>query len=124
MFPADFKLPMVAPEDLGVEVARLLTEPAENTQLLHVEGPERYSPADVATAFATALGNPVRAEVVPREQWEQVFKSFGFSAAAAESYARMTAVTLDEQYERVTDPARGKTSLTAYIARLVGATAL
>lgn len=119
MFPADFELPMVAPADVGEVAARLLTEPVASAGLHHVEGPRRYTPADVAAAFAEALRKPVRVEVAPRETWRQVFEGLGFSAAAAESYARMTAVTVDEKYQVPGVPVRGKTSLSDYVAQLV-----
>jgi hypothetical protein len=73
----------------------------------------------VAAAFAEALRKPVRVEVAPRETWRQVFEGLGFSAAAAESYARMTAVTVDEKYQVPGAPVRGKTSLSDYVGQLV-----
>ena len=44
---------------------------------MELEGPRRVSPNDLAAAFAAALGNPVRANVVPRETWEELFRSQG-----------------------------------------------
>jgi len=35
------------------------------------------SPNTLAAAFANALATPVRAEVVPREQWESIFRAQG-----------------------------------------------
>jgi uncharacterized protein YbjT (DUF2867 family) len=119
LFPAAFKLPMVAPEDLGRVAARLLTEPAERAGLHHVEGPERYSPSDVAAAFAKALSRPVQVLTVPREDWGKTFLSIGFSEPAAEAYARMTEVTLDEPYVMSDTPERGTVSLDRYITELV-----
>lgn len=117
-FPADFELPMVAPADLGQIAARLLTEPAERRGLHHVEGPERYAPSDVAAAFARALARPVELVTVPREDWKKTFENMGFSEPAAESYTRMTAITV-EQCEMPDRPERGKISLERYIADLV-----
>ena len=114
-FPADFKLPMVAPVDLGKAAARRLTEPVEAAGTYHVEGPSRYSAQDVADAFAAALKRPVEVDVVPRAQWEAAFKAIGFSAAAAHSYARMTAATLDEHYEMPGEPERGIVTLQAFV---------
>jgi hypothetical protein len=37
----------------------------------------RVSPNDLARAFATVLERPVRVETVPRESWEQIFRSQG-----------------------------------------------
>lgn len=119
MLPADLRLPMVAPEDVGEVAARLLTEPLERTGVYHVEGPERHTAAEVAAAFAAALGKPVKAAPVPREAWEETFKGLGFSDAAAKSYAGMTALTVSEP-QTPDQPVRGSTSLQAYISNLVG----
>jgi hypothetical protein len=71
--------------------------------LFYVEGPEAYSPTDVAAAFAEALKRPVEVDVAPREHWLQTFESMGFSPSAARSYANMTAVTV-ERCERPKKP--------------------
>jgi uncharacterized protein YbjT (DUF2867 family) len=118
-FPADFQMPMVAPRDLGEAAARLLLEPVGQTGIHYVEGPRRYSCADVARAFAEALGRDVRLVSTPRERWVEAYRQLGFSEAAAKAYARMTAATLDEP-EEPERPERGKISLENYIAALVG----
>ncbi|WP_431099313.1 NmrA family NAD(P)-binding protein [Polaromonas aquatica] len=118
MFPQDFKLPMVAPQDLGELAARLMTEPAEKTGLFYAEGPEPYTPGDVAAAFSEALNKSVAVRVIPREKWEEAFKAMGFSTAAAKSYAAMTALTRDHPYFDDA-PVRGRTSLRAYVRALV-----
>lgn len=118
MFPQDFRLPMVAPQDLGELAARLMTEPAEKAGLFYAEGPEPYTPGDVAAAFSEALSKPVSVRVVPREKWEEAFKAMGFSPAAAKSYAAMTALTRDHPYFDDA-PVRGRTSLRAYVQALV-----
>jgi uncharacterized protein YbjT (DUF2867 family) len=114
-FPVDFRLPMVAPQDLGQFAAQLLVEPSVRTGLQYFEGPERYSPNDVAAGFAAALGRPVRAVSVPRAEWEASFESLGFSKPAAFSFARMTAFTVDEQCPLPDAPTRGTTSLQEYL---------
>jgi uncharacterized protein YbjT (DUF2867 family) len=116
MFDADFELPMVAPEDLGRHAAALMTDDRTGTFL--VEGPRRYSPQDVAEAFAKALARPVRVETIPRDRWVATFEAAGFSDAAAESYARMTGATVDAP-DWPDDVIRGETRLEDYIARLV-----
>ncbi|MBE7157865.1 MAG: NmrA family NAD(P)-binding protein [Rhodospirillales bacterium] len=118
-YPPDFKLPMVAPEDIGQLAARLLTEPAERTGLYFIEGPGRYSPTDVATAFAATLGTPVEAAETPRGQWRQALRAMGFAEPAAESFAKMTAATLEGASQWPEDPVRGETTLTEYIQAMV-----
>jgi uncharacterized protein YbjT (DUF2867 family) len=120
MYPADLRLPMVSPDDLGRVAARLLTDTASLSGPVHVEGPQRYSPADVAEAFARALQRPVEVAVTPRDGWEEAYRKMGFSKAAARSYARMTAITADRDYDNLVDPVRGAISLQDHVARLVG----
>jgi uncharacterized protein YbjT (DUF2867 family) len=120
MLPADLKLPMAAPQDLGRAAARRLQEPAEDQSISQVEGPERYSACDVAGAFAKALSRPVELVVTPREKWVEAYRAQGFSQAAAQSYARMTAVSVDSGFEAPTSAERGQISLETYIRALVG----
>jgi uncharacterized protein YbjT (DUF2867 family) len=117
LLPADLAIPMVAPVDIGRVAARLLMEPADRTGLTYVEGPSRYCAADVAEAFGNALGRQVEPQVVPRDQWEQSFRSLNFSAAAARSYARMTGATVDG-LELPSHSVRGTVTLRDYILAL------
>jgi uncharacterized protein YbjT (DUF2867 family) len=75
--PADKPFPMVATQDVGRQAAALLREDWSGTRVVELEGPARISPNDIARAFATVLGRPVRVETVPRESWEQIFRSQG-----------------------------------------------
>jgi uncharacterized protein YbjT (DUF2867 family) len=120
-FPADLALPMVAPQDLGEAAMRRLLEPASDTGLRYIEGPDRYSPRDVANAFSDALGMTVEIETIPREAWEETFAQFGFSNVAARSYACMTGTVVDGETERPDDPERGTTTLREYIRSTVEA---
>ena len=113
-------IPMVAaPADVGVAVADLLTRPEPATGLHFVEGPGRYSPADVARAFAAALGRPVDVTVTPREGWVAAFRGMGFSPEAAESYAGMTALATNGEIELPDAPTRGSTTLQDYVEAMV-----
>lgn len=119
MYPADLPLPMAAPRDLGKAAAERLISPIDDTGVRYVEGPDRYSSDDVARAFAGALGRAVETVVTPRDKWEAAYRNLGFSEPAAASYARMTAVSLDEGFDQIERPIRGSTSLTDYIQQLV-----
>ncbi len=73
MLDADRALPMVAPADVGSEVARLLQLDEPDRSVHHVEGPRRYTPADVAQAFAQALGSPVATVRTSPDTWRTTF---------------------------------------------------
>lgn len=115
--PADLKIPMVAPGDIGQVAARLMTDinpPKYNS----IQGPELYSPKDVATALSEVLERPVSLTVIPRDELIATFKSFGFSEEAAISYARMTELTIDDP-DIPSDSIKGRTSLKEYVSSLV-----
>lgn len=115
MFPADMRIPMVAPADLGEAAAARLLTPLDDVGVRYVEGPQRYTPQDVAEAMSLTLGRDVVLEVVPRDRWEAVYKGWGFSAEAARAYAKMTAATLDEDFDQPADVVRGHVSLADFI---------
>ena len=121
LFPADLVLPMVAPADIARLAARLLTTPVPQTGLYFAEGPARYSPSDVAAAFARALGRKVEVATTPPEQWVPMLEQVGFSPAAARSMAGMSRIVLEQSVELPNNPVRGDTTLDAYISELVGA---
>ena len=117
--PADLSIPMVAPQDLGEAAANRLLEPVGDTDLKYVEGPERYTPRDVADAFSEALDKPVGVEVIPRASWVEAFKKLGFSDAAAQSYACMTGTMLDDRPPEFENVEHGRTTLRNYVRDLV-----
>jgi len=120
LLPGDLAIPMVAPEDLGHVAARLLIAPPAREPALHnVEGPQRYSPNDVAAAFAHALGKAVEVHVTPRSGWIAAYRRLGFSEAAAASYARMTAVSVDGGFRTPSSTERGVVTLQSYVNRLL-----
>jgi uncharacterized protein YbjT (DUF2867 family) len=75
--PADRPVPMIATQDVGCVAADLLVDDWNGTRIVELEGPARISPNDLAQAFASALGRPVRVEIVPRETWETLFLAQG-----------------------------------------------
>jgi uncharacterized protein YbjT (DUF2867 family) len=75
--PLDRAVPMVSTDDVGRTAAVLLQEHWEGKRVVELEGPQRVSPNALAAGFAKVLGTPVRAEIVPRRQWESVFRAQG-----------------------------------------------
>ena len=75
--PLDRAVPMVSTDDVGRAAAALLQESWAGQRVVELEGPKRVSPNALADAFSDALGVPVRAEAVPRDQWESIFRAQG-----------------------------------------------
>jgi uncharacterized protein YbjT (DUF2867 family) len=70
-------IPMIATDDVGRTAAALLQEHWQGQRVVELEGAQRVSPNALADAFAKALGHPVRAEAVPRDRWESIFRAQG-----------------------------------------------
>ena len=75
--PLDKAFPMVATRDVGRTAARLIREDWSGERVVELEGPERVRPTDLAAAFAAVLGRPVQVQAVPRDSWEDLFRSQG-----------------------------------------------
>ena len=75
--PTDKAFPMVAAKDVGRLAADLIQEEWAGTRIIELEGPSRVTPNDLADAFASVLDKPVYATAVPRETWEDLFRSQG-----------------------------------------------
>jgi len=75
--PLDRAIPMIATEDVGRTAATLLQNTWQGARIVELEGPQRVSPNDIAAAFSTVLGKPVRAQVVPRDTWRDMFEQQG-----------------------------------------------
>ncbi|WP_413988259.1 NAD(P)H-binding protein [Labrys okinawensis] len=81
------RFPTVSAPDVGRISAEILLQRrdgASTADLFHVEGPERYTPVDVAEALTTLLNREVVAFEVPRHAWHQTMLSAGLSDSGAE----------------------------------------
>jgi uncharacterized protein YbjT (DUF2867 family) len=77
LMPLDKRFAMVAAKDVGIAAAALIREHWTGVRVIELEGPARVSPHDLAEAFSTALGRPVRAEMIPHEEWQPLFLAQG-----------------------------------------------
>ena len=75
--PLDKPVPMVATADIGRVAAGLLREGWSDRRVVELEGPQRVTPNEIAAVFTRLVGRPVRMEAVPRESWEDLFRSQG-----------------------------------------------
>ncbi|WP_254454651.1 hypothetical protein [Acetobacter estunensis] len=114
LLPAELKVPMVAPEDVGRFAAHLMNAPAVGMNIYDIEGPEYYSASDVAKVFTRLFRRPVAVQDIPRKSWLAHYRQTIFSEEAAHSYVRMTGLFIDRHYEQPAHPYKGQTSLAAY----------
>ncbi|HEY3801012.1 MAG TPA: NAD(P)H-binding protein [Kofleriaceae bacterium] len=77
--PLDKRFPMVATADVASAAARQLRATWTGRCVLELEGPVRISPNDIAAALSRLLDKPVRADAVPRETWEGLFRAQGMT---------------------------------------------
>ncbi|KAJ3529379.1 hypothetical protein NM208_g9790 [Fusarium decemcellulare] len=74
--PVDMLFPTISAPDLGLIAADLLLRPFDDkdVEIVHAEGPRRYSAKDVAEALGQLLGRTFEAKAVPRSQWKESFE--------------------------------------------------
>lgn len=76
----DRKIPMVSTMDVGRAAARLMSATWTGTRIVELGGPEEFSAADVATAFADVLGYPVEPLFVPPDERAAMLAEAGLPA--------------------------------------------
>jgi len=77
LHPLDRLFPMIATDDVGQAAAELLQQEWKGMRVVEIEGPERVSQEQIATALSAALKRPVQAQIVPRESWAALFRAQG-----------------------------------------------
>lgn len=85
--PVDRAFPMVATEDIGAEVARLLADGWEGKKI--VELGSLVSADDLAQAMSEVLTRPVTARAIPRDRWAATLEAFGLPAGRTHLYEEM-----------------------------------
>lgn len=88
--PLTKTVPTVSAFDVGMIAAEILAAPPRGPgvpRVVHVEGPRRYTVAEVVETIADLVGHPVEVRELPREGWIPSLVARGLS----ESYARLVA---------------------------------
>ncbi|MES2829782.1 MAG: NAD(P)H-binding protein [Bacteroidota bacterium] len=116
LFPEDFKVAMVAHEDVGNFAAELMMDEREG--LFCCEGPEHYSYRDVANVLSDLLHKDVRLISIPETGWHDFLVKAGFSEKAAASFVNMNKLTITDKFE-TPNAHIGKTSLKDYLKKVL-----
>lgn len=75
--PLEQAYPMVATDDIGRVAASVMRQSWQGRRIIEIEGPQRYSQLDIAQLLGQAIGHEVKAQTVPRTQWESRFQLQG-----------------------------------------------
>ena len=88
----DRKIPQIAADDIGQLVAEYLIDPDLKTNgnlIVELEGPEAYSPNDVARIVGSALGRKVEAVAMTEEMIRGICNKFHWAKRTADSWLEM-----------------------------------
>jgi uncharacterized protein YbjT (DUF2867 family) len=85
--PTDRKVPMIATEDIGAEVAKLLT--SEWTGKRVIELGSIVSSDELAAELGKVLGRDVKAQAIPREAWAETLQQMGVPKGRTSAYEEM-----------------------------------
>lgn len=107
---------MVAPFDIADYISNLIEN--GHAGIPYIEGPKHYKMDDVAHAFATALGQSVRLNVIPADRIENYYAALGFFTQSACSFAHMALKTIEGNRPLASKTQRTKTTLENYIEKL------
>ncbi len=122
--PVTKPFPTVSAGDVGVVAAEVLMSPVASSlpRIVHVEGPRRYTPVDVAAALGELLGREVVARELPRPEWHAILVGGGLT----DGHARLIEELCDAHNagridvdKDVGEVRRGTTELTEALAPLV-----
>jgi uncharacterized protein YbjT (DUF2867 family) len=85
--PTGRSFPMIASEDIGKEVARLLGGHWSGRKIVELGSP--ISPNDLARAMGEVLGRDIHAHAIPRERWEDTLHKRGMPTGFIAPYLEM-----------------------------------
>ncbi len=85
--PTDRKLPMIATEDIGAEVANLLTTKWTGKRIIELGS--QVSADDLAAALGHVLGRDVKAQAIPRQAWAGALEQMGVPASGTWAFEEM-----------------------------------
>lgn len=121
ILPLDFKIDMVATEDIGRAVAEALVDPTPVPhRVIELKGARQYSAEDIAAELSRSLERVITPVAVPQEGWVDVLTQSGLSRQSAESIAEMHESINNGRIAFLDADARtGALDLRSYVERLV-----
>ncbi|MEM1044530.1 MAG: NmrA family NAD(P)-binding protein [Pseudomonadota bacterium] len=120
ILPLDFKIDMVATQDIGSTIAGALVDlTPESHRVIELKGAAQYSAEDIAAELSRHLDRPITPVAVPQEAWVPQLQASGLSRQSAESIAEMHENINNGRIAFLDPDARkGSVGLDAFVARL------
>jgi len=87
--PLERSYAMVATKDVGRIGAEILLQDWKKNRVIEIAGPTSYSSNDVAAAIEAAIGQPITAVAVPRENWVDALAENGMPPDRSGAYIEM-----------------------------------
>jgi len=94
-YPLDLAIPMISPQDVGQIIAEIMVHEESDSITYELEGPQAYTPVEVAQAFAGALKKDIQAVQIPRDEWGVALQKMGFSKNGIMNFVKMTDAVID-----------------------------
>lgn len=88
-YPVETRLGMVDLEDVAEVAAAVLTQPGHAEAIYELAGPETLSQTEVAAILSESLGQPVRAEEIPLDEWTENARAGGLGDYQVETLLKM-----------------------------------
>lgn len=88
--PLSKKFPTVSAPDVGIAAADLLLDGgrgSHHVEVIHIEGPKRYTAEDIASACRIFTGEEITARELPRTEWVSTLMKGGTSQGTAQLVA-------------------------------------
>jgi uncharacterized protein YbjT (DUF2867 family) len=117
------KIPMIATKDIGRFAAESLVNPFVGHRVIEIEGPQEYSPEDIAQTVGSLLGREVRLESMPPSAAVAALTSAGLSKETARLFEEMyTGINSGHTafQKRGTEFRRGTTTAAQVLKELLG----
>ena len=118
--PLERAYPMVATADIGRVIADTLAQSWQGRRIIEIEGPQRYTQHEIAALLGGVLKRDVKAQAVPRDQWDALFQAQGtaWPAPRIEMIDGFNSGWIDFE-EGVNEHVVGKTGYQTVLAELV-----
>jgi uncharacterized protein YbjT (DUF2867 family) len=117
-FPAQLKIPMIAPYDVACFVAGVITGVIEHKPLFEIYN-NYYCADDIADAMGDLLNKDVTVAAIPQNEWFNSLKQVGFTDSGASNLALMTEAVVTGKTKPETELIKLPTEFRRYISELI-----